>query len=232
MAFSLHWFADPIYGDGKYPEIMRKVCGDRLPTFSAEESEQVRGSSDFFGLNSYSTHLAAAPGIRSSLAALGPALKQLGMLGFLHNAWNFTRGGFLADFGVVDAPPRHWERTAMGWAIVPGGFRQLLLHIQDRYSPRGGIVVTENGLAVSADADETRTRFFAGHLRALAEARAFGADVRGYTAWSLLDNYEWAHGFSKRFGLVEVEYQTQRRTPRPVYHWFRQVCATREIPAG
>merc|ERR1719235_143451 len=89
MAFSLHWFADPIYGDGKYPEIMRTVCGDRLPTFTAEESEQVRGSSDFFGLNSYSTHLAAAPGLRSSIAALGPALKQIGLLGFLKNAVNF-----------------------------------------------------------------------------------------------------------------------------------------------
>ena len=113
---------------------------------------------------------------------------------------------------------RGLPRTAMGWEVDPDGFRALLRRIHDEYPPVP-LVITENGSAwddvVGADGtvdDPGRIAYLESHLGAVLEAIEDGVDVRGYLAWSLLDNFEWSLGYSKRFGIVHVDYDTQVRT--------------------
>ncbi|MEU8263830.1 GH1 family beta-glucosidase [Micromonospora sp. NPDC048999] len=125
---------------------------------------------------------------------------------------------------------RDLPRTAMDWEIVPDSFTDLLVRLSRDY-PDVPMVITENGAAFhdrpDADgfvADDDRVAYLAEHLRAVARARQAGADVRGYFAWSLLDNFEWAYGYDKRFGIVRVDYDTQRRTPKRSAHWYRDTA--------
>jgi beta-glucosidase len=111
-------------------------------------------------------------------------------------------------------------RTAMDWPITPERFTQLLVRLSRDY-PGLPLVITENGAAFDDQADpsgyvrdDDRTSYLAEHIAAVADARTQGADVQGYFAWSLLDNFEWARGYDQRFGLVHVDYETQARTPK------------------
>ena len=122
---------------------------------------------------------------------------------------------------------RDLPRTAMDWEIVPESFTDLLVRLHRDY-PGTPMVITENGAAFDDEPDadgfvndDDRVGFLTEHLRAVARARAAGADVRGYFAWSLLDNFEWAYGYDKRFGIVRVDYDTQRRTPKRSALWYR-----------
>jgi beta-glucosidase len=126
--------------------------------------------------------------------------------------------------------PKPLGETDMGWEIYPDGLRELLLDLHTRYR-LPPVYLMENGMA-NADAvvngainDAPRIDYLRRHLEALAEARAAGVDVRGYFAWSLLDNYEWDSGYSKRFGLVHVDYATQERTLKASAHWYRHAIA-------
>ncbi|KKB86011.1 beta-glucosidase [Devosia limi DSM 17137] len=113
------------------------------------------------------------------------------------------------------------EKTEMGWEIYPQGLTDLLVRVSTDYT-RIPLYITENGMAeVEGEADPRRVSYYEEHLKAVLAARAQGADVRGYFAWSLLDNYEWAEGYNKRFGLVHVDYQTQQRTPKASYRAFQ-----------
>tara|TARA_R110002020_G_scaffold50791_22_gene143772 strand:+ start:1509 stop:2822 length:1314 start_codon:yes stop_codon:yes gene_type:complete len=113
------------------------------------------------------------------------------------------------------------EKTDIGWEIYPKGLSDLLVRVASDYT-KLPIYVTENGMAeVEGSDDPRRVRYYEQHLKAVLDARAQGADVRGYFAWSLLDNYEWAEGYNKRFGIVHVDYQTQQRTPKASYHAFQ-----------
>ncbi|BCJ41813.1 beta-glucosidase [Actinoplanes ianthinogenes] len=121
-----------------------------------------------------------------------------------------------------DAP-----ETAMGWPITPDRFTTLLLRLHREYGLP--LAVTENGAVYDDDpdpegfvADEERTAYLKAHVEAALAARDQGADVRGYFAWSLMDNFEWAEGYRRRFGLVAVDYETQRRTPKQSALWFRE----------
>jgi len=123
--------------------------------------------------------------------------------------------------------PRGRPVTAMGWEIVPECFTELLVRLSRDY-PGLPIVITENGAAfadvVEPDGsirDEGRTAYLASHICAVQDARDLGADVRGYLAWSLLDNFEWSYGYDKRFGIIRVDYDTQERTPKQSALWFR-----------
>ncbi|WP_234040431.1 GH1 family beta-glucosidase [Micromonospora coerulea] len=124
-----------------------------------------------------------------------------------------------------------YPRTAFDWPVVPDGLRELLVGLRDRYGDAlPPIQVTESGCAYDdtqdADgrvADPERIAYLDGHLRAVRAAIDEGVDVTGYFVWSLLDNWEWAEGFTKRFGLVHVDYATQRRTPKSSYAWLRDV---------
>ena len=113
------------------------------------------------------------------------------------------------------------EKTDIGWEIYPQGLTDLLVRVSHDYT-KIPIMVTENGMAeVEGEDDPRRVKYYDDHLRAVLAARAQGADVRGYFAWSLLDNYEWAEGYNKRFGLVHVDYETQKRTPKASYRSFQ-----------
>ncbi len=118
--------------------------------------------------------------------------------------------------------------TDMGWEIYPAGLSELLqrLHADYRLPP---LMITENGMANPDGveggrvADTARIDYLRQHVEHLARAKAAGVDVRGYFAWSLLDNFEWDSGYAKRFGLVHVDYATQKRTPKDSYYWLQQL---------
>ncbi|MEB8343553.1 GH1 family beta-glucosidase [Streptomyces endophyticus] len=112
--------------------------------------------------------------------------------------------------------------TDFGWPVVPEALTSLLTGFRDRYGDRlPPLVVTENGCAYEGIDDQDRIAYLDGHIRALHGALTQGVDVRGYFVWSLMDNWEWAEGYTKRFGLVHVDYATQARTPKASYGWLR-----------
>ncbi|MGA7269939.1 MAG: GH1 family beta-glucosidase [Acidimicrobiia bacterium] len=137
-----------------------------------------------------------------------------------------------ADGAMITRPPG--ELTATGWGVEPEGLAWMLKRVDADYPPVP-LLITENGAAyhdeVSADGsvhDTERARYLQLHLAAVADAISEGVDVRGYFAWSLLDNFEWAEGYSKRFGLVRVDYETQERTIKDSGHWYRKWLAGEE----
>ncbi|WP_125774350.1 GH1 family beta-glucosidase [Antribacter gilvus] len=127
--------------------------------------------------------------------------------------------------------------TAMGWNIEPQGLTDLLLSLHESY-PDQPLMITENGAAfddeVSADGrvhDDLRVAYLHDHVEALGQALDKGVDVRGYFAWSLLDNFEWAYGYDRRFGIIRVDYDTQLRTWKDSAHWYRKLATTNSVPA-
>jgi beta-glucosidase len=130
----------------------------------------------------------------------------------------------------VQQPIDGVSHTGFGWPVVPQGLSDLLVGLQKRYGAAlPSIYVTENGCSypdpVQADGqvrDDERIAFLDGHLRSVHDAIAAGVDVRGYFVWSLLDNFEWAEGYTQRFGLVHVDFKTQVRTPKSSYHWYAE----------
>jgi beta-glucosidase len=119
----------------------------------------------------------------------------------------------------ITFPTRELPRTAMGWEVHPEGLRTLLVRLGNEYPTLPPLYVTENGASyddlVSPDGrvhDEERTAYIRSHIQAISDAVADGADVRGYFVWSFLDNFEWAWGYEKRFGIVRVDYESQLRT--------------------
>ncbi|WP_120003318.1 GH1 family beta-glucosidase [Nesterenkonia muleiensis] len=135
----------------------------------------------------------------------------------------------------VTSVPRGLPVTAMGWEVYPQALRDLLVRLQAEYTGAAGVAlyVTENGAAyddaVAADGtvdDPDRRDYIRRHLLAVHEAMASGADVRGYFVWSLLDNFEWAFGYDKRFGIVHVDYDTLERTPKASAQWYSEVART------
>ncbi|KAL4072306.1 glycoside hydrolase family 1 protein [Scleroderma citrinum] len=213
------WFADAIYL-GHYPDYMKEMLGDRLPTFTPEEMQVVSGSSDFYGVNTYTTNLCKAGGTDESQGLVDytfsrPDGTQLGTQA--HSSW-------LQDY--------------------PEGFRQLLNYIWKRY--KHPIYITENGFSVKNESfksikealhDTDRVNYFRGITSALkAAVLDDGVDVRGYLAWSLLDNFEWADGYVTRFGVTYVDYQTQKRYPKDsakfLTQWFKDNIQVEEGHLG
>ncbi|MCS0637995.1 GH1 family beta-glucosidase [Streptomyces sp. LP05-1] len=123
------------------------------------------------------------------------------------------------------------ERTAMDWPVDAGGLYELLTRLRDEL-PGTPLLITENGAAYDDYADPSgavhdpeRVAYLRAHLAAVLRALAAGADVRGYFLWSLLDNFEWAYGYGKRFGIVHVDFASQRRTPKDSARWYAEVIA-------
>ena len=163
------------------------------------------------------------------------------------NYYNPTVVGFsgpgaaepVADLPFTLHPIEGVPTTAFGWPVVPSGLTDLLVGLRARYGEAlPPIYITENGCSThdtistedSAGGavrvhDNARIDFIAAHLRALRAAMDAGVDVRGYLTWSLIDNFEWAEGYSQRFGLVRVDYETQQRIPKDSYHWLRDTLA-------
>ena len=211
LEFFLAWFADPIY-KGDYPACMRERLGERLPSFSAAEKKLIQGSSDFFGLNHYTT-MYASDATQSSKAGSV-----------------YGNGGLSEDQDVNLSVAPDWPQTAMQWAIVPWGCRKLLQWIAARYD-NPPIYITENGCAFDDQlvdgkvADLERIAFFEGYLGAIHEAISSGVNLQGYFIWSLLDNFEWASGYSKKFGITYVEEETLRRIPKDSANWYGEVIS-------
>lgn len=216
VEFFLGWFADPVY-TGDYPDVMRERLGKRLPQFTDNEKNLLKGSADFFGLNHYSTMYAAHASAAKTTNAV------------LDNA------GLSEDQEVVLSSDPEWKKTQMEWNIVPFGFRKLLQWIDARYhSP--DIYVTENGCAL-ADViengqidDHQRIAFLEGYLNAAHEALAGKVKLKGYFVWSFLDNFEWGEGYSKRFGLHYVDSRGGPRLPKASAKWYAEVIKRGGLP--
>lgn len=213
LEFFVSWFADPIYF-GHYPPSMVGRVGERLPEFSPEEIEMLKGSADFFGLNHYTTMYAADAAGQLDLSSV------------------YGNGGLSEDQDVNLSVDPAWELTNMQWAIVPWGCRKLLEWLDRRYG-HPPIVITENGCAfddhpsrMTKDGevnDPQRVTFFKDYLSEMHRAIQNGVNLEGYFAWSLMDNFEWASGYSKRFGLHYVDFETLERTPKASARWLAGV---------
>jgi beta-glucosidase len=203
IEFAISWFADPIY-HGHYPESMRKQLGDRLPTFTDEELAFVHGSNDFYGMNHYTANY-----VRHKT---GEPDKD-DFMGNLETLFYNKRGDCIGE--ETQSP---WLRPC-----APG-FRDLLVWLSKRYNyPK--IYVTESGTSIKGENDMTleqilqddvRYHYYDDYIKAMATASALdGVNVRGYFAWSLMDNFEWAEGYETRFGVCYVDYENgQKRYPK------------------
>ncbi|MFJ6567772.1 GH1 family beta-glucosidase [Streptomyces sp. NPDC091292] len=190
------WWLDPVHGRG-FPEDMREVYGVDLPERPGD-AETIAQPLDWLGLNYYFPAVVA-----DDPAGPAPYARQVRRL--------------------------HVPRTGMDWEIDAHGIERLLLRLTHEYAPRR-LYVTENGSAYpdivrpdgSVD-DPERTEYLLQHVAACARAARKGAPLAGYFAWSLLDNFEWAYGYDKRFGLVHVDYATQRRTIKGSGHRYHDI---------
>lgn len=202
-------FSDPLL-TGAYPD---EGLAALMPGPVAEDLDVIAQPLDFYGVNYYHPMLVGAPTKDSLQDFAGvdvPAELPFG----------------LRD---IDTP----ERTAFGWPVVPDGLRELLVSLGARYGDRlPPVVVTENGCSYDGMDDRRRIAFLDAHLRSLHQAIHEGADVRGYFVWSLTDNIEWVEGTSQRFGLVHIDYETLRRTPKASYGWYRDVIAAQKGRPG
>ncbi|HYG95382.1 MAG TPA: family 1 glycosylhydrolase [Nocardioides sp.] len=136
----------------------------------------------------------------------------------------------------ITFPRRDLPVTGMDWEVQPEGLTRLLVRLQEEYDAPP-MYITENGAAYPDELgpdgtvhDPERLAYYDAHLRAVHEAMAAGVDVRGYFAWSLMDNFEWAYGYAQRFGIVYVDYPTQRRIPKSSALWYAQVARTGALP--
>ena len=125
----------------------------------------------------------------------------------------------------------------MGWEVYPPGLADILVRVYHDYRP-AKIYMTENGCSYSDDPgtdgvvhDEQRIRYLEAHLNAALDAIDAGVPLGGYFVWSLLDNFEWTFGYTQRFGIVWVDYDTQQRVPKDSAHWYRNVIARNGLPA-
>ncbi|HEX7804865.1 MAG TPA: beta-glucosidase [Cellulomonas sp.] len=181
---------------------------------------------DVLGVNYYATGL-----VRKSDAVRVPGDGTPGPDG--HKSSALSAWPATDDIEWLPLPGPH---TAMGWNIEPEGLTELLVDLHTTY-PGLPLVVTENGAAfhdeVSPDGrvhDLDRVSYLHDHIDAVGAAIDHGADVRGYFVWSLMDNFEWAYGYGKRFGAVYVDYATLERTPKSSAHWYGRAARTGELP--
>ncbi len=222
-------FLDPLFR-GRYPaDLLADVAYLRLEdVIGPGDLEVIAEPIDLLGINYYTGEAVTKRPIESAGAA-GAGSAPAG---------SAPPSPFVAADGVRSVP-RGLPVTGMGWEVQPDGLRRLLNRVQQGYTGPAGIPVyiTENGAAYedAPDAagfvdDQDRLAYFDAHLRALHTALADGVDVRGYLAWSLLDNFEWAFGYHQRFGRVRVDYETQRRIPKASGRWYAAVAARNALP--
>jgi beta-glucosidase/6-phospho-beta-glucosidase/beta-galactosidase len=177
---------------------------------------------DFLGVNYYAPTVVAGAARAAGASAAGYCVPP-------------EADPILSDLGVVRVSRPDFRRTAMGWEEEPAALIQLLARIRAEY-PAIPVLITENGAAYSdyvgpdgAVHDPERVRYLDGHLRAVLASRASGVDVRGYFVWSLIDNFEWAQGHSKRFGLVWVDYPSGTRIRKDSFGWYRDTVRARAL---
>jgi beta-glucosidase len=200
-AYMNRQYLDPLF-IGSYPDELRDVFGEAWPDWPDEDMRLLREPFDFLGVNYYTRGV-----VRDD-----PRNRPV-------------REGRVRQ-------PRH-AYTEMGWEVYPQGLHDTLVWVKERYGDIP-LYVTENGAAFydppQAEGgvldDPLRVAYYREHLRAIHRAITAGVKLRGYFAWSLLDNFEWAAGYAKRFGLVHVDFETQRRTPKASARFYSRVIAT------
>jgi len=193
--FHNRWFLDPIF-KGRYPEDLLDHFGANAPRVEDGDFRQIAVPLDFIGVNYYRREVVA-------------------------HSENGARTVHMPDSDYTD----------MGWEVSPEGLYDLLVTIRDEYGPKA-IYVTENGAAFGdlrahdgSVRDPERQDYIAGHIRVIGRAIAAGVPIAGYFVWSFLDNFEWAHGYNKRFGIVYVDYPTLARIPKSSFYWYRDFIA-------
>ncbi len=197
--FVNRWFLDPVF-KGTYPDDMLNHYGDLVPAMESDDLARISASIDFLGVNYYFRML---------------------------TRYDPTSQPVQAEFD----PPPGSPVTAMGWEVYPDGLYDVLRRVHQDYAP-AAIYITENGAAYPDHPrdgrvdDPEREAYLHDHLLACYRAIEEGVPLRGYFAWSLLDNFEWSFGYSRRFGLIYVDYATQERTIKRSGRWYANV--TRE----
>ena len=193
------WFLDPLFGRG-YPTLGLEAHREAGHLDGIDLAEPPAGDLDYLGLNYYR---------RDSVSA---------------------RSDRAFDWEIGAVPDS--EQTQMGWHVAPDGLRDVLLELNRTYAPPE-IVVTENGAAYPDTVDQDgrvrdvgRLDYLARHVAAASEALRAGVPLTGYYVWSLLDNYEWSLGYTRRFGLVHVDFDSQRRTPKDSARWYQRLIAS------
>ena len=200
-AYMNRQYLDPVIF-GTYPEEMREIFGDAWPEFSDEDMRLVKQPIDFVGINYYTRNVSRND--PSSLPVRATGVPQ----------------------------PQH-PSTETKWEVFAPALTAVLEWVTERYGPMP-LYITENGAAFYDPPkpidgridDPLRVAYYHSHLRAAHDAIRKGVDLRGYFAWSLLDNFEWSLGFAKRFGLIHVDYETQKRTPKASAEFYSRVIAT------
>jgi beta-glucosidase len=204
------WFLEPALR-GRYPEALTFLPETAMGIRSGD-MEKTRAPLDFIGINLYYRTIASSPGTMARATNTENWLFPVNMVGG-------TQG----------------PKTDLGWEVWPKALYDMVTRITRDYD-RPQIEITESGCAYNDGPDLTgtirdarRITYHREYLAALAQAMAEGADVRGYHAWSLLDNFEWAEGFSQRFGLAYVDYKTQKRSIKDSGRWYAKVAAENKI---
>ncbi len=198
--FQNRWYFDPVFGQG-YPSDILAAYGQSAPKIHSTDLEIIAAPLDFIGINYYSRTIVKAVPVRQILSPEG-------LLGYNH----------------VYLP--NVPRTFFDWEVYPSGLSDFLRRLQQDYNPKS-ILITENGATyqdtLEPDGqilDTERIAYFQSHLEACLEAIQQGVKLDGYFAWSFLDNFEWAEGYEKRFGLTHVDFLTQQRTMKQSGQWF------------
>ncbi|XP_018573206.1 myrosinase 1 [Anoplophora glabripennis] len=215
--FTFGWYANAIF-NGDYPEVMRTrianrsaaegLSESRLPKFTDEELSYILGTHDYLGLNVYT----------SSIIKAIPE-PEIGT------------PSYYSDIGVGEYVPDDWPGSASSWLkVTPWGMRKLLNWVKTTYNDPE-IFITENGVSEDGSSleDEIRINYYRDYLSNVRDAMDDGVKVIGYTAWSLMDNFEWMRGYTEKFGLYYVDFESQNRTrvPKSSVEFFKKVIATR-----
>lgn len=207
------WFLDPVFGRG-YPEDLLAWYGAAAPAVAPGDFDAIAAPADFLGVNYYTRRVMAHdPAGRGAAGREVFAARQV--------YWPFV-------------PRAHFDE----WEVAPEGLYRTLLRVQRDYQPPA-ILVTENGTSWpdrpgpdGAIHDMLRIRYLARHTAAVWQAIQDGADVRGYFLWSFLDNFEWGFGYTKRFGVVHVDYETQQRTVKDSARWYGALATRNALALG
>ena len=220
-------YLDPLL-KGSYPkDLLELASAAGLGVDNVEDGDMALISApvDFLGVNYYMTcAVASASRLAEARQAGYVAPESLG-------------GSAMAAALGVATVGRPWlERTAAGWEVDPAGLTALLARVRDEYGPVP-VYITENGAAFydyrgpdGAVHDPERVKYLREHISAVGEALRAGVDVRGYFVWSLMDNFEWAQGYSMRFGLAWVDYPSAERVKKDSFAWYREVIAANGLP--
>ena len=209
LDFQWGLYADPIYKTGNYPKSMQERNWEYLSWFTPQESEYILHTADFMGMNAYTS--SAVYGNVSSNPSTG----------YTYSSFNFLNGTMVGG------------ESNEGWLWdAPWGFEKLLVYLWETY--HYPIYITENGFSVKDEnkkplndliQDWDRVNYHDGYLNAMLNAMQRGADIRSYFAWAITDNLEWASGYSSRFGITHVDFDTLVRTPKMssqfLQQWFK-----------